>query len=197
MNPGDPRTLFDRHASRILARWRDHLRALPPSSALAAPELLAPLMAPALARVRQEATREDDATTSPEPGPCRCGLNPLVAFYLTGECATFDVLWAQPDALAPLAPELREELCRRLRGAWHRVATAEVTLFCSLCQRGAALEAMDDSAAAEGLRIVGAKEAADAPREAKARVSEPGSAACAAARSKALATVRRSVETRG
>ena len=185
MNPGDPRTLFDRHASRILTRWREHLRALPPSSALAGPEMLAPLMAPALARVRQEATREDDSTTSPEPGACRCGLNPLVAFYVTGECATFDVFWAQPDALAPLAPELREELCRRLRGAWHRVASSEVTLFCSLCQRGAALEAID-APAAEASRIEGAPKATIAAlAAAKKRISAPASDAFAAAHNRA------------
>ena len=182
MHPGDPRPLFDRHASRILARWRDHLRALPPSSALAAPELLAPLMAPALAKVRQEAAREDDHADSPEPGPCRCGLNPLVAFYLTGECATFDVMWEQPDALAPLAPALREDLCRRLRSAWHRVATAEITLFCSLCQRGAALEAMDAAQAAEAMHILGEGATVAAPERG---VSAPAPAACAAVRSKA------------
>ena len=140
MNLGDPRTLLDRHAARILTRWREQLRALPPSSALAAPEVLAPLMAPALARVRHESAL---ATASPPDAgaDCRCGLNPLVTFYLTGECAAFDVLWAQPDALAALTPDLREELCHKLRKAWHQVATEEIALFCSLCQRGAALDA--------------------------------------------------------
>lgn len=140
MNLGDPRPLLDRHAARILTRWREQLRALPPSSALAAPEVLAPLMAPALARVRHESAL---ATVSVlDAGmDCRCGLNPMVTFYLTGECAAFEVLWAQPDALAPLSPDLREELCRKLGNAWHKVATEEIALFCSLCQRGAALDA--------------------------------------------------------
>ena len=144
MNPGDPRTLFDRHAARILARWREQLRALPPSSALAAPELLTPLMAPALARVRHESVRTEapgQETRDEGPTECRCGLNPLATCYLTGECATFEVLWSQPDALAPLAPELREDLCHRLRRAWQRVARSEVSLFCSLCKRGAEIAA--------------------------------------------------------
>ncbi|MCX6938610.1 MAG: hypothetical protein NTU80_12090 [Verrucomicrobia bacterium] len=140
MNLGDPRPLLDRHAARILTRWREQLRALPPSSALAAPELLAPLMAPALARVRHESVL-NSSTAADTESDCRCGLNPMVTFYLTGECAAFDVLWAQPDALAPLAPELREQLCRKLRKAWYRVATEEIALFCSLCQRGAAMGA--------------------------------------------------------
>lgn len=144
MNPGDPRPLLDRHAARILARWREQLRSLPPSSALAAPELLAPMMAPAIARVRHEATRHmDDPPGMPETAECRCGLNPLVAFYLTGETSTFEVLWSQPDALAPLAPEARETTCRILREAWRRVATEEISLFCSVCQRGPAIEAAD------------------------------------------------------
>ena len=144
MNPGDPRPLLDRHAARILARWREQLRSLPPSSALAAPELLAPLMAPAIAQVRFEAASHlNDPPGTPDTSECRCGLNPLVAFYLTGEAATFEVLWSQPEALAPLAPEAREATCRILREAWRRVATEEVSLFCSLCQRGAALDAAD------------------------------------------------------
>lgn len=147
MNPGDPRPLLDRHAARVLTRWRERLRALPPSSALAHPDLLGPLMAPALARVRQEALQPPDAdarTTSPDdPIHCRCGLNPLVAFYLTGECAMFDVLWGQDDALPNLLPKDREQLCRVLSQAWKRVATDEISLFCSLCQRRTALEAED------------------------------------------------------
>ena len=58
MNPSDPRALLDRHRARLLARWRERLRALPPSSALATPEVLGPLMAPALARVREETGRK-------------------------------------------------------------------------------------------------------------------------------------------
>lgn len=144
MNPGDPRPLLDRHAARILTLWREHLRALPPSSALAAPEMLAPLMAPALARVRFEAALHfDDAPDEPENNDCRCGLNPLVAFYFTGETSTFEVLWSQPEALAPLTPEAREKTCRVLREAWRRVAIEEVSLFCSICQRGAAMDAAD------------------------------------------------------
>ena len=135
MNPGDPRPLLDRHAARVLTRWRERLRALPPSSALAHPDLLAPLMAPALARVRQETTRPLDNPSGGEPVACRCGLNPLVAFYLTGECATFDVLWGQADALPHLAPGEREYLCRSLSQAWRRVATDEISLFCGVCQR--------------------------------------------------------------
>jgi hypothetical protein len=96
------------------------------------------------------------------------------------------VLWAQPDALAPLAPAAREDICRRLRVAWHRVATAEVSLFCSLCQRGAALAAMSVSEAKAGAQIVCAPEAV-------AVLSEPEPVAYGAARSKALATARRSV----
>lgn len=144
MNPGDPRPLLDRHAARILSRWREQLRALPPSSALAAPELLAPMMAPAIARVRNEAARHiDDPAGEPEAEDCRCGLNPLVTFYLTGEASTFEVLWSQHDALAPLAPDEREMTCRVLREAWRRVAAEEISLFCSICQRGAAIEAAD------------------------------------------------------
>ncbi len=172
MNPGDPRSLFDRHAPRILARWREQLRAMPPSSALATPELLTPLMASALALVRQESVLSDAPDPpSLESGECRCGLNPLVTFYLTGECATIEVFWTQPDALAPLAPELRETLCRGVRAAWQRVASLEIALFCSVCQRGAGV--------------------------AGPALSEPGRAVSGAVHSRAWATARRSAGTPG
>lgn len=133
MNHADPRFLIDRHAARVLARWRERLRALPPSSALANPDLLAPLMAPALARVRQEATGPQ-VDAAAETTECRCGLNPLVAFYLTGECATMDVLWGHADALLALDAKSREQVCRTLNQAWRRVADDEIALFCSVCQ---------------------------------------------------------------
>ena len=146
MNPGILRALLDRHRARLLGRWREGLRALPPSSALAAPDLLLPLMAPALARVREEAGRslaaagEDAAVVAAH---CPCGLNPLTAFYLTGECATFDVLWSRPDALARLPAAEREAACRALTQAWRRVAADEIALFCGACRRGAGLAAKE------------------------------------------------------
>jgi hypothetical protein len=200
MNPGDPRPLLDRHAARVLTRWRERLRSLPPSSALAHPDLLGPLMAPALARVRQEAAQSADesgtAAASAEPLACRCGLNPLVAFYLTGECATFDVLWGQADALPHLAPEEREQLCRCLSQAWKRVATDEISLFCSLCQRRTVLEAQDkERAAAAHQRAHAAQERPC--RGGEAALTASVAAACSSPREKPSGTGRRSGETRG
>lgn len=206
MNPGDPRPLLDRHAARVLTRWRERLRALPPSSALAHPDLLGPLMAPALARVRQEAVQPAGdgsaaaaSASETEPVSCRCGLNPLVAFYLTGECATFDVLWGQADALPHLAPHEREQLCRCLSQAWKRVATDEISLFCSLCQRRTALEAQDkERAATAQSRAHAAAHSHDrACRGAEAALNAAVAAACSSPREKPSATARRSGETRG
>lgn len=135
MNHADPRFLLDRHAARVLARWRERLRALPPSSALANPDLLAPLMAPALARVRQEAAGAPVGSPA-DLVACACGLNPLMAFYVTGECATMDVLWGHGEALLNLSPGERENVCRALNLAWRRVAADEIALFCSVCQHG-------------------------------------------------------------
>lgn len=198
MNPGDPRPLLDRHAARVLTRWRERLRALPPSSALAHPDLLGPLMAPALARVRQEAAQPAPETSAAEPVNCRCGLNPLVALYLTGECATFDVLWGQADALPHLAPGEREQLCRVLSQAWRKVATDEVSLFCSLCQRRTALEAEDKARHAahhaRGQRVLGEERPCSGAEEA---LSAAARGACSGFRDKPLATARRSGETRG
>ncbi len=195
MNPGDPRPLLDRHAARVLTRWRERLRALPPSSALAHPDLLGPLMAPALARVRQEAAQPAPDADATEPVNCRCGLNPLVALYLTGECATFDVLWGQADALPHLAPREREQLCRALSQAWRKVATDEVSLFCSLCQRRTALEAEEKARnASRGHRAL----AEERPcRGAEEAISAGARGACSGSRDKPLATARRSGETRG
>lgn len=137
MLSGDPRLLFNRHSSRILARWRELLRALPPSSALADPELLSPLMVPALARIKHEMSVSPHAER-PEVAhvDCRCGLNPMVAFYLTGECAAFEVFWGRPDGFAQFTPQERENLSQRLRAAWRRVADEETAVFCSFCQNG-------------------------------------------------------------
>lgn len=204
MNPGDPRPLLDRHAARVLTRWRERLRALPPSSALAHPDLLGPLMAPALARVRQEAAQpatETSAAASGEADPvaCRCGLNPLVAFYLTGECATFDVLWGQADALPHLAPGEREQLCRALSQAWRRVATDEISLFCGVCQRRTVLEAQDREREAAGqARAHGHANGAQEKgcRGGVAALNAAVSAACSGSRDKPSGTGRRSAETR-
>ncbi len=151
MNHADPRFLLDRHAARVLARWRERLRALPPSSALANPDLLTPLMAPALARVRQEATDTRGAPLA-EPASCPCGLNPLLAFYLTGECATMDVLWSHADALLNLAPRERERVCATLNQAWRRVAADEIALFCSVCQHSSKPAAAPVRGSSEGVR---------------------------------------------
>ncbi len=188
MNPGDPRPLIDRHAARILTRWREQLRSLPPSSALATPEVLGPLMAPALARVRHECVQPAPPgadSHAAESAECRCGLNPLAALYLIGECATFDVLWAQPEALAPLPPREREALCSSLRGAWRRVAAEEIAVFCSLCRRGAELDAASH-----------ARRTAVAERSPK-RISASAPAAYPDSRGKLLATRPQSVETPG
>lgn len=204
MNPGDPRPLLDRHAARVLTRWRERLRALPPSSALAHPDLLGPLMAPALARVRQEATQPATETgpagAADEPVACRCGLNPLVAFYLTGECATFDVLWGQADALPHLAPGEREQLCRTLSLAWRRVATDEISLFCGICQRRNVLEAQDrerEAAAEARAHAAGAHAQERTCRGGEAALNAVVSAACSGSRDKPSATGRRPGETRG
>jgi hypothetical protein len=189
MNPGDPRPLIDRHAARILTRWREQLRSLPPSSALATPELLGPLMAPALARVRHESIQPalpGEVHRAAESLECRCGLNPLVALYLTGECATFDVLWAQPEALATLSPRERETLCSSLRAAWRRVAAEEIAVFCSLCRRGAELES-----ASLARRRTAAERAPRGVFSASGRGVSPGS------RGKPWATPPQSVETPG
>ncbi|MBC8009088.1 MAG: hypothetical protein H7067_03210 [Burkholderiales bacterium] len=137
MLSGDPRLLFNRHSSRILGRWRELLRALPPSSALADPELLTPQMVPALARIKHEMSVSPHLER-PEVVhvDCRCGLNPMAAFYLTGECATFEVFWGRPDGFAQLTPQEREALSQRLRAAWRRVADDETAVFCSFCQNG-------------------------------------------------------------
>jgi len=195
MNPGDPRPLLDRHAARVLTHWRERLRALPPSSALAHPDLLGPMMASALARVRRETVQPAPDTAPAEPVTCRCGLNPLVTLYLTGECATFDVLWREADALPGVAPGERERLCRALTQAWRKVAADEVSLFCSLCQRRNALEA--EEKARPSSRAHRALPGERPCRSAEQAISAAARGACSGSRDKPLATARQSGETRG
>jgi hypothetical protein len=58
---------------------------------------------------------------------CRCGLNPLLAYFTTGEAA-LDELIAQDALLDP--PEQAQ-----LRRTWTALARGEIDALCSGCQR--------------------------------------------------------------
>jgi hypothetical protein len=113
------------HRAQLRARWEALLRARPACSPLAHPDTLVHLLDTTLdalfAALRRPATgprrpaRLPAAT--PCAGSCRCGLNPLLAYFAAGELALRET--AGPPAL-----------CHALR----RIAREELGTFCSLCQ---------------------------------------------------------------
>lgn len=136
-----------RHLPALKAEWGRHLRDQPATTAMAHPEILAHLMdetlrqfgallrAPSAAHWRVlQAGRE---STFQSHSLCRCGLNPLLAYFLTGGQALDDTL-ATPAGLSDAERE-------RLRLAWHALAQREIDLLCANCCRNCALEPAADT----------------------------------------------------
>jgi hypothetical protein len=126
--------------AQLRARWEALLRAQPACSPLAHPDTVVHLLDPTLdtlfAAPRRPATRPL-APARPCRDSCRCGLNPLLAFFAVGEQAlreTAEQPASRGDAKTPPAPADTIRLSLALR----RLARDELETFCSLCQRACA-----------------------------------------------------------
>lgn len=119
----------------LRARWEGKLRALPPSSALAEPDALVHLMSWTLEQFYQE-LQPTGRPPPPEPDSphCPCGINPLIAYFVTGEAAVLEEMLDPNGKWVALDPDQRVEEIARARSAIRRVAAKEIESFCAVCQ---------------------------------------------------------------
>ncbi|GAB1488607.1 hypothetical protein MASR2M8_10530 [Opitutaceae bacterium] len=122
------------HRPRLLQRWDQSLRALPPSSALAHPDSLVHLMPTTLDRLHSALAAHAVRRRSTPSAACACGMNPLVTFFITAETALIDTLFIEEPAWARLSRTQREVGLALLRATLHTIANDDIEAFCSLCQ---------------------------------------------------------------
>ncbi len=122
------------HRPRLLRRWEEALRALPPSSGLAHPDTLVHLMPPTLDRIVKALAAGPHPPEEHPPVDCACGMNPLVTFFITAESALIDSLFIAEPAWAKLQASQRESGLGTLRATLRSIADDDIEAFCSLCQ---------------------------------------------------------------
>lgn len=122
------------HRLPLLKRWEESLRALPPSSGLAHPDSLVHLMASTLERVIAVLGASRAPLQRSSTPDCACGMNPLIAFFVTAEAAMIDTLFTAEPTWAGLSHADREGSLNVLRAALAEVACDDIEVFCSLCQ---------------------------------------------------------------
>lgn len=124
----------------ILERWEALLRAEPVTSPLANPDSLVYLMTWTLdrfcatlrgpvARRRMAERGSNKPAYIEESKLCACKMNPLLAYFSTGEQALVQAL------LPTLEPRERENVLSSVRLAMQAVAKREIDTFCAVCQR--------------------------------------------------------------
>jgi len=125
--------LLRAHRLRLKAEWNQRLRVKPPSTALANPDILIHRMDETLGQLGMF-LRNPVAVTLPDPGQpgleqqlrqhCRCGLNPLMDYFVTGS-----------DTLHAVLPELAPDESTLLDQGWYFVAGPEIESLCAVCRR--------------------------------------------------------------
>lgn len=111
--------------------WERRLRTEPPLSPLGHPDVLVFLMDETLEQLRAgmkdpglSARSDLGSELAPLSNLCRCSLNPLVRYYVTGEQAIRAAVDSVPAAELELALHCYRRLARR-----------EIRLLCSLCRK--------------------------------------------------------------
>lgn len=122
------------HRLHLLRRWEESLRALPPSSGLAHPDTLVHLMPSTLDRIVLALAAPSHPNEDSPPAACRCGMNPLVTFFITAETAMIDTLFGAEPAWVRLTANQRESGLDDLRSTLRMIADDDIEAFCSLCQ---------------------------------------------------------------
>ncbi|MCX6944255.1 MAG: hypothetical protein NT173_05795 [Opitutales bacterium] len=130
--------MFKRLSALLMARrlslkteWERRLRAQPPNTALANPDVLVHRMDDSLERLDSLLSRHAKRWPEGHPpalarlrDPCRCGLNPLLGYFETGGAALLAVL-----------PDLKETERSAVEQAWYFFAQQEVDSLCAVCCR--------------------------------------------------------------
>lgn len=123
------------HRHNLRTRWEHKLRALPPSSAMAEPDALVHLMEWTLENFFQELTHKVRRSQRHQPAtPCPCGMNPLIAYFVTAEDALLEIIFTEEKPWLALDPANREAELAWVRGALQRVAAREIGAFCAVCR---------------------------------------------------------------
>jgi hypothetical protein len=135
MPPADLIHFFRNCRAALRTRWEQHLRSLPPSTAMATPDALVHLMDWTLQRVEAELCAHNGHRNPHRDPICPCGLNPLTTYFITAENAAVETLFADTSGWVLMPPSEREEVLRRLRIAIQRVALREVEAFCAMCKQ--------------------------------------------------------------
>jgi len=123
----------------LKSEWALRLCREPVSSALAEPAIMAHLMDETLEQFYSLLRRNPDPRwlrTHPPSLPaataeCRCGLNPLLAYFATGQTAV--------DATLDAAEMTDERERGRLTLRWHFLAQREIQMLCATCVRTCAV----------------------------------------------------------
>ncbi len=126
-------------------RWEALLRDEPVSSPLAHPDSLIHLMDWTLdnffAELRHPSTLPDEVSAAPRDARatafaspdnsalCPCSHNPYLAYFATAECALVETL------LPLLSADSQTASLAAARAALQRIACAEISTFCAICQR--------------------------------------------------------------
>lgn len=115
-------------APAIKAEWRRLLRQEPALTALGHPDTLAFLMDATLRELAADLETATAVERRPPAAPlhraCRCGLNPLLKYFATGELAL------RIGARAALGENFDAALA-----LFQRLAQREIEALCSVCQR--------------------------------------------------------------
>ena len=122
---------FEALRPAIKREWCSLLRAEPALSPLGLPETLAYMMDETLTQVLKGAgshslktwLRRSPALLAPLQKHCRCGLNPLLNYFATGELALHSAIGNR------LAPEARDVLLT----VFHVKAQQEIETLCAVC----------------------------------------------------------------
>lgn len=123
-------------------QWAERLRATPFNSPLAHPDTLVHLIERTLDQIFHELNHPSARRRQPPLPPdfCRCGKNPLIAYFSTAGLA-FQTTLAQCADEMPVTRDDVEEVNRTLA----RIARREIMTFCALCQRSAPTPATEQS----------------------------------------------------
>lgn len=130
-----------RRREEVRQRWRAALRQAPVHTALGNPDTLAFMIDPTLNRLFAAVRDRADATWTPDSPPearlveaaSRCGLNPMIAYFLAGESALVGVTRGIRTCGTLSESELltyEGELLAALRD----LGRTEITGFCSICR---------------------------------------------------------------
>jgi len=119
--------------AEIHSRWETLLRIEPASTPLALPDTMVHHIGPTLDEVFK-GLANPQSLAHVKPAHCRCGRNPLQAFFRAGELALLESLIMVQVATPDLAKSDREEAVTDLKQTLHALSWREIADFCSVCQ---------------------------------------------------------------